>query len=238
MRGAGCAELQKEASRRELGELGAHAARLWQDCATDPPAMTAVRFSGRSHASSNRGIGPPSPVRRAADGRRRGSTYRGNGVPAMIELLRKERKARVFFGAHAQSSRAVAYVRAAPGGLRAIPLAVGDQLYTSPSSRPRCSWSAGGAAADRFPRRACLVLADALRAGAFVALALVGSFEATIVLALLAGVGNALFNPTVMAALPGSSSASASRPPPRSTAPSARPDTRPAPRWPRWPSSG
>ena len=124
----------------------------------------------------------------------------------MIDLLRKERRARVFFGAHAQSSFGtgaayvalllVAYERFhSPWAITLILLAeFAPSMFLGPLV---------GAAADRFPRRACLVLADALRAGAFVALALVGSFEATILFALLAGVGNALFNPTVMAALPG-----------------------------------
>jgi MFS family permease len=123
----------------------------------------------------------------------------------MLELLRKERRARVFFGAHAQSSFGtgaayvalllVAYERFhSPWAITLILLAeFAPAMLMGPLV---------GAAADRFPRRACLVLADVLRAGAFVALALVGSFAATFALALLAGVGNALFNPTVMAALP------------------------------------
>jgi MFS family permease len=60
-----------------------------------------------------------------------------------------------------------------------------------------------GAAADRFSRKAILVGADVLRFGAFAALALVGSFEATVAFALLAGVGQAAFQPAVMASLPG-----------------------------------
>ncbi|HEV2814160.1 MAG TPA: MFS transporter, partial [Solirubrobacteraceae bacterium] len=60
-----------------------------------------------------------------------------------------------------------------------------------------------GAAADRWSRKAILVAADVLRCGAFIALALVGSFEATVVFALLAGVGQAAFQPAVMASLPG-----------------------------------
>ena len=59
-----------------------------------------------------------------------------------------------------------------------------------------------GAAADRWSRKRLLVAAELVRAGAFAGLALVGSFEATLALALAAGAGNALFNPTVMAALP------------------------------------
>jgi len=59
-----------------------------------------------------------------------------------------------------------------------------------------------GAAADRWPRRRLLVAGDLLRAGAFVGLALTGSFPLMIPLALTSGVGQALFHPTVMATLP------------------------------------
>jgi MFS family permease len=60
-----------------------------------------------------------------------------------------------------------------------------------------------GALADRVARRDLAVAADMLRATAFVALALVPSFAATLALALLAGVGTAAFGPAVSAALPG-----------------------------------
>jgi MFS family permease len=59
-----------------------------------------------------------------------------------------------------------------------------------------------GAAADRWSRRTILVVADVVRCGAFAALALVGSFEATVAFALLAGAGQAAFQPAVMASLP------------------------------------
>ena len=60
-----------------------------------------------------------------------------------------------------------------------------------------------GAAADRWSRKRLLVIADVLRASAFLGLVLVDGFAATFALALLAGTGTAMFNPTVMAALPG-----------------------------------
>jgi MFS family permease len=60
-----------------------------------------------------------------------------------------------------------------------------------------------GALADRISRKKMLVLADLLRAGAFVGLALIPSFAATVGLALLAGVGTAMFRPTVNAVMPG-----------------------------------
>jgi MFS family permease len=59
-----------------------------------------------------------------------------------------------------------------------------------------------GALADRLPRMRLAVLADLLRAGAFIGLAIVPSIGATLVLALAAGVGSALFRPAVAAALP------------------------------------
>src|SRR4051794_16909676 len=59
-----------------------------------------------------------------------------------------------------------------------------------------------GAVADRWSRRTCAVVADVLRAGAFVGIGLVDSFEVTVVLATVAGVGTALFSPAVLAALP------------------------------------
>src|SRR4051812_32083970 len=59
-----------------------------------------------------------------------------------------------------------------------------------------------GAAADRWSRRTILVTADVLRAAAFIGLALVDSFAATVALAALAGVGQAAFQPAVMASLP------------------------------------
>jgi MFS family permease len=60
-----------------------------------------------------------------------------------------------------------------------------------------------GALADRMSRKRMLVLADVLRAGAFLALAVTGSFAGTVALALAAGVGTAMFRPTANAALPG-----------------------------------
>ena len=59
-----------------------------------------------------------------------------------------------------------------------------------------------GAAADRWSRRWCVVLADVVRAVAFAAVVFVGSFEITLVAALLAGAGTALFRPAMLSALP------------------------------------
>lgn len=59
-----------------------------------------------------------------------------------------------------------------------------------------------GAAADRWSRRNCLIVSDLLRGTAFLGIALVDSFTATVALALLAGAGTGLFNPAALAAIP------------------------------------
>lgn len=60
-----------------------------------------------------------------------------------------------------------------------------------------------GALADRLPRRRLMIGADVLRAGAFVGLAVIPSFGATVALALLAGVGSTMYRTSFNAALPG-----------------------------------
>jgi MFS family permease len=60
-----------------------------------------------------------------------------------------------------------------------------------------------GSLADRYSRRTLVVAADLLRFGAFVALAFAGSLTAVIVLALIAGMGGALYQPAAKSALPG-----------------------------------
>ena len=123
----------------------------------------------------------------------------------VIELLRHERRARVFFVALAQSALGT-------GAAYVALLLVALDRFNSP-------WAIGlilladvvpamvlgpifGALADRWSRRACLVLADVLRAIAFLGLVLVDGFLATFLLALLAGVGTGLFTPAALAALP------------------------------------
>ena len=124
----------------------------------------------------------------------------------MLDLLRHEPGARLYLLAHLQSSfgTGAAYVAllvvawerwSSPWAITAILLAgLLPAMFLGPLV---------GAAADRFSRRACLVLADVVRALAFAALVFAGPFELTFALTLLAGIGTALFNPTVMAALPG-----------------------------------
>src|ERR687895_344038 len=102
---------------------------------------------------------------------------------AVIELLRYERRARVFFAALAQSSLGTG------AGYVALLLVALDR-FDSP-------WAIGlvlladvvpamflgplfGAVADRWSRRACAVVADVLRAGALAGLVLVDRFWATV----------------------------------------------------------
>jgi MFS family permease len=122
-----------------------------------------------------------------------------------ITLLRKEPRTRLFFAALAQSSLGtgagyiallvVAYERFhSPWAISLVLLAdFLPAMFLAPVL---------GAAADRWSRRWCAVVADVVRAGAFLAIPFVGSFEATLALALAAGLGTALFRPAVLAGLP------------------------------------
>jgi MFS family permease len=122
-----------------------------------------------------------------------------------LDLFRKEPRARVFFLVYAQSSLGtgagyVALLLIAYERFRspwAISLVLIAELLPAMFLGP-----VFGAAADRWSRRWCAVVADLCRAVAFVALGIVGSFEATVALALLAGAGTGLFTPAVLAALP------------------------------------
>ena len=122
-----------------------------------------------------------------------------------LSLLRSERRARWFFAAVAQSALGtgagyvallfVAYERLhSPWAITLVLLA---DFVPAMVLGPLL-----GAAADRWSRRRCAVLADVIRAVAFVGIALAGGLAATIAFALLAGVGTALFRPAAMAALP------------------------------------
>jgi MFS family permease len=122
-----------------------------------------------------------------------------------IALLRSEPRARVFFAVLAQSSlgTGAAYV-----GL----LVVAYERFHSPWAISLVlladfvpSMLLGpllGAIADRWSRRWCAVAADGIRAVAFIGIGVVGSFPATVGLALAAGIGTALFRPAALAALP------------------------------------
>lgn len=60
-----------------------------------------------------------------------------------------------------------------------------------------------GAAADRWSRKGCAVLADLLRCAAFLGIAFVDHTGLTFALAVLAGCGTGLFTPAALASLPG-----------------------------------
>jgi Major Facilitator Superfamily len=122
-----------------------------------------------------------------------------------VELLRTESRARVFFAALAQSSLGtgagyvalvvIAYERfESPWAIGLILLAdVLPAMLLGPVF---------GAAADRWSRRGCAIVADILRATAFLGIAFVDSFAPTLLLAVLAGVGTGLFTPAALASLP------------------------------------
>jgi MFS family permease len=123
----------------------------------------------------------------------------------MRELLFREPRARLFFIAHAQSSLGtgagyaglllIAYDRhPGPWGITLVLLAdFLPAMVLGPIF---------GAAADRWSRRKCAVVADLARAVALIGIALVGSIEATVALALLGGLGAGLFQPAILAGLP------------------------------------
>jgi MFS family permease len=123
----------------------------------------------------------------------------------VLEMIRRERRARVFLLTYAQSSLGT--------GAAAVALMVlAYDRYRSPWALtlvllasylpPGFLGPVFGALADRFSRRLCAVVADVTRAVAFIAIALVHGIEATIALAFLAGAGTALFSPSILAALP------------------------------------
>jgi MFS family permease len=122
-----------------------------------------------------------------------------------IELLRAERRARIFFAVLTQSAWGTG------AGYVAL-LLVAFERFESPWAisivliadlvAPMLLGPVFGAVADRWSRRMCAVVADVIRAGAFVGIVLVDGFVPTVALALLAGAGTALFTPATLAALP------------------------------------
>lgn len=122
------------------------------------------------------------------------------------ELLRGERRARTFFVALAQSAIGtgagyvalilIAYSRwNSPWAITLVLLA---DLLPAMLLGP-----VFGAAADRWSRKWCTVLADVIRCGAFIGVAFAESIELTLLFALLAGCGTAMFTPAALASLPG-----------------------------------
>jgi MFS family permease len=122
------------------------------------------------------------------------------------QLFTREPRARVFFVALAQSSlgTGAAYVALLLIAYErwhspwAITLVLLVDLVPAMVLGP-----VFGAAADRWSRKWCTVLADLIRCGAFLGIALADGIELTIVFALLAGTGTAMFTPAALAALPG-----------------------------------
>jgi MFS family permease len=123
----------------------------------------------------------------------------------IVDLFRREPRARVFFSALTQSALGtgagyVALLLLAYERFRspwAISLVLLADLLPAMVFGP-----VFGALADRWSRRWCAVAGDLIRAAAFIAIGFTHSFEATVALALLAGAGNALFTPSTLAALP------------------------------------
>jgi MFS family permease len=122
----------------------------------------------------------------------------------MLTLLRAKR-ARRFFLAHLQSQlgTGAAYVALVLIAYQRLHRSWAIALVLIADVLPGIVLSAPfGALADRLPRTRLAVTAELLRSAAFIALATVRSFPATVALALAAGVGTALFRPAVGAALP------------------------------------
>ena len=120
-------------------------------------------------------------------------------------LWREERRARWFFAAHLQGGLG------AGAGYVALMLLAYERIGSA--------WAATavlladllpamflgpllGGLIDRTSRLGCAIVADVLRAAAFAGLMLAGGIAPMIALALLAGVGNALFRPATGALLP------------------------------------
>lgn len=122
----------------------------------------------------------------------------------MIALIRQP-KLRRFFLAHAQSQlgTGASYVALVLVAYQRLHSSWAIALVLLCDFLPSVLLSSYfGVLADRHSRRMLAIVADLIRAGAFTVLALTGSFAGTVVLALLAGVGTALFRPPVNAALP------------------------------------
>ena len=133
------------------------------------------------------------------------SSPRGHDVNAILELIRREPRARTFFAAYAQSAlgNGAGYVALVVLAYQrwhspwAITLVLMADFIPAMLLGP-----VFGAMADRWSRRRIAVLSDLIRAAAFIGVGLVGGIWATVALALLAGTGAGLFTPAILAALP------------------------------------
>jgi MFS family permease len=126
-------------------------------------------------------------------------------VRDVIALLRAEPRSRLFYVALTQSAlgNGAAYVALLLVAYDRWPSPWAISLVLLADLLPAMLLGPFfGAVADRWSRRWCTVAADVIRAVAFVAIALVDVFAATIVFAVVAGTGTALFTPASLAALP------------------------------------
>jgi MFS family permease len=126
-------------------------------------------------------------------------------VGRTLDLLRHERLARVYYAVLAQSAlgNGAAYIALLVVAYERFHSAWAISLILLADFVPAMLFGPiFGAAADRWSRRNCLILSDVVRGVAFLGIALVDSFAATVVLALLAGAGTGLFNPASLAAVP------------------------------------
>ena len=123
----------------------------------------------------------------------------------MLDMLRGERRARVFLLTYAQSALGngmaivallvIAYAQEPSAWVITLVLLA----YDVP---PGFLGPFAGALVDRVSRRACVIASDVIRAGAFAGIALADSIGATIAFAFLAGAATALYSPAALAALP------------------------------------
>jgi len=121
-----------------------------------------------------------------------------------LALLRQNRRSRAFFLTLAQSSLGtgagyvalllIAYERYESPW--AISIILGADLLPAMLLGPIF-----GAIADRWSRRRCAIAADLIRVVAFIGIAVVDSFGATVAFAVLAGIGTGLFTPATVAGL-------------------------------------
>lgn len=122
-----------------------------------------------------------------------------------LDLLRHERVARAYYAVLAQSAlgNGAAYIALLVVAYDRYHSAWAISLILFADFVPAMLLGpVFGAAADRWSRRNCLIVSDAVRGAAFLGIAIVDSFAATFVLALLAGTGTGLFNPASLAAVP------------------------------------
>lgn len=124
---------------------------------------------------------------------------------SILDLWRSERGARAFFAAHLQGSLGVGvgYVALMVFAYERIGSAWAATAILLADLLPSMLLGAViGAVADRTSHRGCAIAADLVRAAAIGGLLLVDGVAAMIALAVVLGMGNALFRPATSALLP------------------------------------